>query len=119
MLLAAATFPLVWIGGLVTSSKAGMAVPDWPTTYGYNPFLYPLSTWWNASWDVFVEHGHRLFGALVGLIAIGLVIVVWASDRRMWLRWAAVGALALVCLQGALGGLRVKFDDATFARIHG
>lgn len=119
VLLACATFPLVWIGGLVTSSKAGMAVPDWPTTYGYNPFLYPLATWWNASWDVFVEHGHRLFGALVGLIAIGFVIVVWASDRRTWLRWAALGALALVCVQGVLGGLRVRFDDATFARIHG
>ncbi len=96
-----------------------MAVPDWPTTYGYNPFLYPLATWWNASWDVFVEHGHRLFGALVGLIAIGFVIVVWASDRRRWLRWTALGALALVFVQGVLGGLRVRFDDATFARIHG
>jgi len=119
VLLACATFPLVWIGGLVTSSKAGMAVPDWPTTYGYNPFLYPLATWWHASWDVFVEHGHRLFGAAVGLLAIILVLFVWACDWRKWLRWAAVGALALVCLQGVLGGLRVKFDDATFARIHG
>ena len=41
-----------------------MAVPDWPTTYGYNPFLYPLATWLHGPWDVFVEHGHGCSAAL-------------------------------------------------------
>ena len=67
-----ATFPLLLIGELVTSTDAGMAVPDWPTTYGYNPFLYPWATWWHGPWDVFIEHGHRLFGAAVGMVTIGL-----------------------------------------------
>jgi hypothetical protein len=45
ILLACAVFPLIWVGGLVTTTDAGMAVPDWPTTYGYNMFLYPWQTW--------------------------------------------------------------------------
>ncbi len=96
-----------------------MAVPDWPTTYGYNPFLYPWQTWIFGPWDQFIEHGHRLFGAAVGLLAIGLVIVVLRTERRRWIAWAACGALGLICFQGALGGMRVLFDKPTFARIHG
>ena len=119
MLLACATFPLVWVGGLVTSYDAGMAVPDWPTTYGYNLFLYPWQTWVLGPWDLFIEHGHRLFASAVGLLAIGLVIIVWRRDRRPWLLYSALGALVLVCVQGVLGGLRVRLDERTFARIHG
>ena len=43
VILVCATFPLLFIGGLVTSKGAGLAVPDWPTTFGYNMFLYPWS----------------------------------------------------------------------------
>src|SRR5262249_36289635 len=57
--LVCATFPLIWIGGLVTTYGAGMAVPDWPNTYGYNLWLYPAATWINGPWKLFVEHGHR------------------------------------------------------------
>ena len=62
MVLVCATFPLIWVGGLVTTYEAGMAVPDWPTTYGYNLFLYPWQTWMLGPWDLFIEHGHRLAG---------------------------------------------------------
>ena len=75
--LACATFPLVWVGGLVTTTDAGMAVPDWPNTYGYNLFLYPWQTWLAGPWDIFVEHGHRLLGATVGMMTIGLLAVLW------------------------------------------
>jgi heme a synthase len=119
MLLACATFPLVWVGGLVTSYDAGMAVPDWPTTYGYNLFLYPWQTWVLGPWDLFIEHGHRLFASAVGMLAIALVVIVWWRDRRTWMFYAALGGLALVCAQGVLGGLRVRFDERTIARIHG
>src|SRR5206468_11080712 len=44
-LTAGATFLLLGLGGLVTSHEAGLAVPDWPTTYGYNMFLFPLHLW--------------------------------------------------------------------------
>lgn len=117
--LALVTFPLIWVGGLVTTYDAGMAVPDWPGTYGYNLFAYPLSTWLAGPWDLFIEHGHRLLGATAGLVAIALVMVTFASDRRTWLRWCAVGALALVIVQGVIGGARVLVDERLVALLHG
>lgn len=119
MLLVCATFPLIWVGGLVTTYDAGMAVPDWPNTYGYNLFAYPWQTWLSGPWDLFIEHGHRLLGALVGLITIALTIAVWRGDSRPWLRYVALGALAAVVLQGVLGGARVLLDERQLAKIHG
>lgn len=113
------TFPLIWVGGLVTTYDAGMAVPDWPGTYGYNLFLYPPRTWFAGPWDLFIEHGHRLLGSLSGLLNIALVWAVFRWDRRRWMRYYSVGALAAVILQGLLGGLRVLLDDRTLAMIHG
>jgi len=113
------TFPLIWVGGLVTTYDAGMAVPDWPGTYGYNLFAYPLATWIAGPWDLFIEHGHRLLGATAGLVAIALVGVTLVTDARRWLWLAAGGALALVIAQGALGGARVLFDERIVALIHG
>lgn len=118
-LLAAIVFPLIWVGGLVTTYDAGMAVPDWPNTYNYNMFAYPVRDWFLGPWDLFVEHGHRLLGSLSGLVAIGLVIVTWAKEPRKWVCWMAVGLLILVIAQGILGGLRVLLDERTLAKIHG
>ena len=119
VVLACATFPLVWVGGLVTTTDAGMAVPDWPNTYGYNLFLYPWQTWLAGPWDVFVEHGHRMLGAVVGMITIGLVAVIWRNERRPWLRFVSLAALGLVIMQGVLGGMRVLLDERTLAMLHG
>lgn len=119
VLLVCAVFPLLWVGGLVTTTVSGMAVPDWPTTYGYNLFLYPWQTWLFGPWNLFIEHGHRLLGALVGLITIGLVVAVFLKDSRRWMRTATVVALVLVVAQGVLGGRRVQLDDRTLAMIHG
>lgn len=114
------TFPVIWLGGLVTSTKAGMAVPDWPNTYGYNMFLYPLSWWLWGPWDLFVEHGHRLFASALGLCAIGLAVLLWRDIARpKWLRWMGVVALVAVIAQGVLGGARVLLDERWFAMIHG
>ena len=117
--LACATFPLLWVGGLVTTTDAGMAVPDWPSTYGYNLFLYPWQSWLAGPWDVFVEHGHRLLGATTGMITIGLLIVLWRSDERRWMRGLGVAALVLVTVQGIMGGMRVLLDERTLAMFHG
>lgn len=119
VLLACATFPLIWVGGLVTTYDAGMAVPDWPNTYGYNLFLYPIGTWLAGPWDLFIEHGHRLLGALVGFITIGLVISVWRHEQRNWMKILVVIALAAVIFQGVLGGMRVRFNDRQLAMLHG
>src|SRR5215212_6449864 len=117
--LACATFPLVWVGGLVTTTDAGMAVPDWPNTYGYNLFLYPWQSWLAGPWDLFVEHGHRMLAALVGIITIGMLFVLMRLERRNWVRGTGFAALALVMFQGALGGMRVLFDERTLAMLHG
>jgi cytochrome c oxidase assembly protein subunit 15 len=117
--LCCATFPLVWVGGLVTTHDAGMAVSDWPNTFGYNLFLYPWPEWFNGPFSVFIEHAHRLFAAAVGLLCIAFVVVVWRFERRRWMRWAALAALLLVIGQGVLGGMRVLFDERTLAMIHG
>src|SRR5262245_8359033 len=96
-----------------------MAVPDWPGTYGYNLFRYPWQTWIAGPWDLFIEHGHRLLGALAGLLSIALVAVVLLVDRRRFLIAAAFGALVLVIVQGLIGGARVRLDGRLFALIHG
>jgi heme a synthase len=119
VLLVCATFPLIWVGGLVTTYDAGMAVPDWPSTFGYNLFLYPWQTWVYGPWNVFIEHGHRLFGAAVGLLTILLVVVVWRYDSRRWMHALSLTALMAVIFQGLLGGLRVLLDERTLAQIHG
>jgi len=119
VLLCVATFPLLFVGAMVTTRQAGMAVPDWPTTFGYNMFLYPLSSWFAAPWNVFVEHGHRLFGALVGMLTIALVLALWLRDDRHWLRALGLFALVLVIGQGVLGGMRVRLNEQLLAQVHG
>ena len=116
LVTAAATFPLIFMGGLVTSHGAGMSVPDWPNSWGYNMFTFPPSKWVGG---ILFEHTHRLAGAFVGLLTVALVAVTWATDRRRWLRWTAVAVLLAVCLQGTIGGLRVVLSQRDLAIIHG
>lgn len=119
VLLALIVFPLIWVGGLVTTYDAGMAVPDWPGTYGYNMFLYPIETWLFGPFDLLVEHGHRLLGSLAGLIAIVLLAVTWKCEPRKSVRWLSAVILLLVIAQGILGGVRVLLDARSVAKIHG
>ena len=119
VLLVCATFPLLWVGGLVTTYDAGMAVPDWPNTYGYNLFLYPWQSWVLGPWDVFIEHGHRLLGAAVGIVSIALLVVLWNWEPRRWVRVLGGVVLLSVISQGVLGGLRVIEDERLLAMVHG
>ncbi len=115
LVTAAATLLLIVAGGLVTNTGAALAVPDWPTTFGHNMFLYP---WSGMVGGVFYEHGHRLLGALVGALTLALAAALWRGKRR-WLRWLGLAAVGLVCLQGLLGGLRVLLVQDTLAIVHG
>ncbi len=106
VLLAAATFVLVLAGGQVTSHGAGLSVPDWPTSYGYNLFTFPPSQWVG---NIFYEHTHRLIASTVGLLTMGMVVWLFVREPRRWLRRLGAVALVAVVLQGVLGGLTVLF----------
>ena len=116
LVTAGATFVLILAGGLVTNTESGLAVPDWPTTFGYNMFLYP---WSRMVGGILYEHSHRLIGSVVGLLTLTLTLVIWAVESRRWLRWLAGVALGGVILQGVLGGLRVVLVEETLAIVHG
>ncbi|MFP4222924.1 MAG: COX15/CtaA family protein [Phycisphaeraceae bacterium] len=145
IVLVLATFALIGIGGNVTSLGAGMAVPDGWTSFGHFLWSTPLEKWY---YDVgtFWEHSHRLVGSVVGLLTIGLTTWLWIGPItrslhrsaellgltefklwrhaetfriRPWLRWLGIGAFVLVCVQGALGAIRVEEDSLALAAIHG
>ena len=105
--LALATLFLVALGGVVTTKGVGMAVPDWPTTFGENMFLFPYSKWVGG---VFDEHTHRLVAAWVGMLTTILAVWLWLKESRGWLRRLGVVAFFGVVFQGVLGGMRVVFD---------
>ncbi len=85
-----ATLGLIGLGGVVTSKGAGMAVPDWPTSYGYNMFWLPLS-WWKGG--IFYEHTHRLYAAFIGLLTTVLAGWLWCRETKGRQRWAGLGTL--------------------------
>jgi cytochrome c oxidase assembly protein subunit 15 len=89
---------------MVTSKNVGLAVPDWPTTFGYNMFFFPVSKWVGG---ILFEHTHRLMGSVVGFLTIILTVWLWLREDRRWVRSLSVIALVGVILQGILGGLRV------------
>src|SRR5262245_13086297 len=103
---ACSTVVLIFIGGLVTSTDSGLSVPDWPTTYGWNMFTFPMSKWVGG---ILYEHGHRLVASFVGFLTVVLTIWTWLKEDRPSVRWLAAAALGAVILQGVLGGLTVIF----------
>ncbi|MBI4659646.1 MAG: COX15/CtaA family protein [Verrucomicrobia bacterium] len=115
VLTAVSTLALIGIGGLVTSHGAGLAVPDWPTSYGYNMFLFPPSYWVGG---ILYEHTHRLFASFVGLLTTVLAVWLWIKEPRRWLRWAGVFAFFGVVFQGVLGGLRVTLLENSLGIVH-
>jgi heme a synthase len=104
--VAGCTVLLLLAGSLVTSTDSGLSVPDWPTTYGWNMFLFPPSKWVGG---IFYEHGHRLIASGVGFLTIILAGWLYLQDERRWMRRLGVAALATVVAQGLLGGLTVLY----------
>jgi len=105
-LLVAAAALLILAGSLVTSHDAGLSVPDWPTSYGWNMFTFPRSMWVA---NIFYEHVHRLMASTVGFLTIIMAAWLWIAEPRRWLRRLGFGALGVVIAQGLLGGLTVLF----------
>lgn len=114
-LTAFVTFLLIGLGGLVTSHGAGMSVPDWPNTYGYNMFAFPISKWVGG---IFYEHTHRLLASAVGLLTTILAVWLWFKDSRKWMHWLGIAAFLGVIAQGILGGLRVTLHMNSLGIFH-
>lgn len=109
-----AVFTWLWallvisIGGLVTSKGVGMAVPDWPTTYGYNMFFFPIRLWEGG---IFHEHVHRLVASVLGMLTLVLAAWVAFTKSQAWVKVIGGLAAGLVVFQGVLGGLRVQLNS--------
>lgn len=107
---------LSW-GAVVTSIGAGMAFPDWPTSLGSYNLLNPTEGWWEVP-AYLAEHGHRLIASLVGMFTVVLAAWTWWEDPRAWMRKLGIAAVALVIVQGILGGLRVLWVSIDLAMVH-
>src|SRR5208282_675700 len=96
---ASATFILIFVGGLVTSTGSALAVPDWPLSFGK---FFP-----KMEGGVLYEHGHRMAAGAVTILTLVLMIWVWRTERRKWVRYVAIAAFGLIIVQAVLGGLTV------------
>lgn len=94
-----ATLLLIFVGALVKSTGSGLAVPDWPLSFGG---LFPPMVG-----GVFYEHGHRMAATLVGFLILCLAVLLARYEERRWIRTLGWTALGVVILQGLLGGLTV------------
>ena len=100
LFMSVCTFFLLIAGGMVTSTGSGLAVPDWPLSYG--KLMPPMIG------GIFYEHGHRMVASFVGLLTVIVTVWIVKVERRQWVKKLAIAALASVILQGLLGGLTVK-----------
>ena len=101
-----ATLFLIFLGGLVKSTESGLSVPDWPTTYGYFMFSFPLD---QMVGGIKYEHTHRLVASIVGLMTLILTIWLLRSSVASWIKKLGVAAFLTVVAQGVFGGLTVLF----------
>ena len=104
--LVVSVFLLIFKGALVTSNYAGLTVPDWPSSYGYNMFTFPYEKWVGG---IFYEHFHRLMASGIGVLTVIAVFWIWLKEKRRSVRLLAYTALLAVILQGVLGGLTVRY----------
>jgi cytochrome c oxidase assembly protein subunit 15 len=104
LLTAVSTAVLIFAGGLVTSTGSGLSVPDWPNSYGWFMFTFPIENWVGG---IFYEHSHRLIASTVGFLILVLAFWLWRVEPRRWVRRLGFIALGAVITQGVLGGITV------------
>jgi len=104
VLVALSTAVLIFAGGLVTSTGSGLSVPDWPNTYGWFMFAFPLE---KMVGGIRYEHSHRLIASVVGMLIMALAFWLWRAEPRRWVRRLGFIALGAVVAQGLLGGITV------------
>jgi cytochrome c oxidase assembly protein subunit 15 len=104
LLVAISTAVLIFAGGMVTSTGSGLSVPDWPNTYGWFMWTFPLE---KMVGGIFYEHTHRLIASTVGFLILVLAGWMWRGEPRAWVRRLGYIALGAVVMQGVLGGITV------------
>ena len=104
LIVAASTALLIFAGGMVTSTQSGLSVPDWPNTYGWFMWTFPLD---KMVGGIFYEHTHRLIASTVGFLILVLAVWMWRAEPRAWVRRLGYIALGAVVTQGVLGGITV------------
>ncbi|HRP63562.1 MAG TPA: COX15/CtaA family protein [Phycisphaerales bacterium] len=118
-IVAITVLPLLVSGGIVTGLEAGLAVPDWLTTFDYPMMFYPMAEMQRVP-GVYAEHFHRLWGLLVGLAVILLAVQLHRADSRAWLRWLSIAIILAVIVQGVLGaGWVLSTQLRSLAIMHG
>jgi len=111
------TFFLIFVGALIKSTEAGLSVPDWPTTFGENMFLFPYTSMVGG---IFYEHSHRLIASLVGFCILLNTILIQFSNFYKLVKIVSLITLCAVITQGILGGLTVLyFLPAWLSASHG
>jgi cytochrome c oxidase assembly protein subunit 15 len=101
VLLASATFVLIFVGGLVKSTGSELSVPDWPLAFGQ---LIP-----SLKGGVLFEYSHRVVAGVVSILTFALMVWAILREPRRWVRVLAIVAFALVITQAVLGGITVLF----------
>jgi cytochrome c oxidase assembly protein subunit 15 len=102
VLTACATFFLIFVGGLVTSTGSALAVPDWPLAFGK---LIPA---WEGG--IRFEFGHRLAAGTVVILTLALMAWTWRAEPRRWVRQLVAISFGLIIVQAILGGITVLFE---------
>ena len=87
-----ATLTLLALGQLVTSFRAGMADPVWPTEPWYLLDNYKLD------FGYLIEHTHRIMGFVVGLLVSVLTLSIWWNHPQPITRWLGSAAIVVMLL---------------------
>lgn len=114
--LAGVMFLLVGSGGLVSAYDVGMAVPDWPTTFGH--WLFLPWHWLGQRNSVLLNQSHRAIAQLVLVFAVALAAAQWRWHARGLVRWLALAVVVVLVVSTALGGWRVLGNSVLAARVH-
>lgn len=99
LLTSLSTFFLLFAGAMVTSTGSGLAVPDWPLSFGQ---FFPAMVG-----GVFYEHGHRMIAGVVALMTFFLAFRLWRREGRIWVQFLGFAAVLMVVVQALLGGMTV------------
>ena len=96
------------LGGVVRVTGSGLGCPDWPLCHG-RP--YPA-----ADIHSIIEYSHRSVGTITGVLLIGTVALAWVvfRQRRPLVAWLATASLVAIAAEGALGGVVVANELASW-----